>query len=216
MLNYIIAFSLYTLAMIGIFFIAFVVYKKTINFNGPRQNEGMKIEDMLRLSQRKSLYIINVQNERFLIASDLENTTFLAKLAPRQISPQNEQTPEQAQPQSMSPLMQTLAQALNNQTAKTSNMEKNILSSFYHPKKANNTTIEPKVEVKKPHEEESEKLEKYIKELEALNSAIDSIENKPPKKEEEEYSNAVDIKSRNAIMKNILKELEHTTKRTNI
>ncbi len=59
MLQHIIAFSLYTLAMIGIFFIAFVVYKKTIESNGSKFGEGIKIENMLRLSQRKSLYIVN-------------------------------------------------------------------------------------------------------------------------------------------------------------
>ena len=87
MLQHIIAFSLYTLAMIGIFFIAFVVYKKTIESNGSKFGEGIKIENMLRLSQRKSLYIVNVQGERFLIASDPENTTFLAKLASKAITP---------------------------------------------------------------------------------------------------------------------------------
>ena len=64
MAQYIIAFSLYTLAMIGIFFIAFVVYKKTMTGNS-KLNNGMKIEDALRLSQRKTLFIINVQGERF-------------------------------------------------------------------------------------------------------------------------------------------------------
>ncbi len=40
MLQHIIAFSLYTLAMIGIFFIAFVVYKKTIESNGSKFEIG--------------------------------------------------------------------------------------------------------------------------------------------------------------------------------
>ena len=53
-------------------------------------------------------------------------------------------------------------------------------------------------------------MEKYIKELEALNIANSSTE-----RSEEEYSNAVDLKSRNTIMKNILKEFENS-KRTNI
>ena len=222
MLNYIIAFSLYTLAMIGIFFIAFVVYKKTMNFNNPRHNEGMRIEDMLRLSQRKSLYIINVQNERFLIASDLENTTFLAKLAPREELKHNQDVSQmriqkEPRPQSAAPLMQTLTDVLNNQTAKTTtNMEKNILSSFYHPKKIDNAMIEPTPEIEKIQQVEPEKIQKYIKELEALNSSLGSIESKNFERDEEEYSNAVDIKSRNTIMKNILKELEYNTKRTNI
>ena len=63
----------------------------------------------------------------------------------------------------------------------------------------------------KPVETDSKKqVEKYIKELEALNIANSSTE-----RSEEEYSNAVDLKSRNTIMKNILKEFENS-KRTNI
>lgn len=148
MLQHIIAFSLYTLAMIGIFFIAFVVYKKTMNQNDGKFNRGMKIEDMLRLSQRKTLYIINVQGERFLIASDLENTTFLAKLASKDDRP--------------------------------------ITRIGSSDKKE---TTEPK----------SNEIENYIKNLEP----------------EKDYSNAVDIKSKSTVMKNILRELENS-KRTNI
>ena len=49
---------------------------------------------------------------------------------------------KEPRPQSAAPLMQTLTDVLNNQTAKTTtNMEKNILSSFYHPKKIDNAII---------------------------------------------------------------------------
>ena len=124
---------------------------------------------------------------------------------------------KEPRPQSAAPLMQTLTDVLNNQTAKTTtNMEKNILSSFYHPKKIDNAMIEPTPEIEKIQQVEPEKIQKYIKELEALNSSLGSIESKTFEREEEEYSNAVDIKSRNTIMKNILKELEYNTKRTNI
>ena len=76
--------------------------------------------------------------------------------------------------------------------------------------------IEPTPEIEKIQQVEPKKIQKYIKELEALNSSLGSIESKTFEREEEEYSNAVDIKSRNTIMKNILKELEYNTKRTNI
>ncbi len=158
MIQHIIAFSLYTFAMIGIFFIAFIVYKKTMNINGPKLNNGMKIEDMLRLSQRKTIYIINVQGERFLIASDLENTTFLAKLDNK-------------------------------------NTSSAISSQITNKARDNN----------------SERIEKYIKELETTNGTANTVENYT-----DDYSNAVDLKSKSAIMKNILKELENNSKRTSI
>lgn len=165
MIQHLIAFSLYTFAMIGIFFIAFIVYKKTININGPKLNNGMKIEDMLRLSQRKTIYIINVQGERFLIASDLENTTFLAKLGDK------------------------------NSTVSTA-------SSMYQ------------AGANKTKEDNSSRIEKYIKELETIDGTLGAVEN--ISNTDEEYSNAVDLKSKNTIMKNILRELENNSKRTSI
>jgi len=179
MTQYIIAFSLYTLAMIGIFFIAFVVYKKTMNFNSSKLDNGMKIEDALRLSQRKTLFIINVQGERFLIASDVENTTFLAKLNSKETS----------KPQSLMPQI---------------NLEKQNLGPMQ-------ILPETKPEAVSNEADSKRQVEKYIKELEALNIANDITE-----KSEEEYSNAVNIKKTNSnVIKNILKELENS-KRTNI
>lgn len=82
MTHYLIAFSLYTLAMIGIFFIAFVVYKKTVNLSSGSSKSILKVEDALRLNQRKTIYIIRCGIKRFLIASDTDKTTFLAELEP--------------------------------------------------------------------------------------------------------------------------------------
>jgi|GluameStandDraft_1065615.scaffolds.fasta_scaffold00567_30 flagellar biogenesis protein FliO len=175
MLQHIIAFSLYTLAMIGIFFIAFVVYKKTIESNGSKFGEGIKIENMLRLSQRKSLYIVNVQGERFLIASDPENTTFLAKLASKAITPKETE-------------------------GLTLDSKRITETPLYSPN-----------DIKTTDEDSKKQVEKYIKELQMLDNARIELENT-----EDDYSNAVDIKSKNHIMKNILKELENKSKRTNI
>lgn len=175
MLQYIIAFSLYTLAMIGIFFIAFVVYKKTMDLNNSKLGEGIKIENMLRLSQRKNLYIVNVQGERFLIASDPENTTFLAKLANREIK-------------------------LKEVEGLTLDQRRITEAPLYSPN-----------DIKTNDETSKKQVEKYIKELQMLDNARIDLENT-----EEEYSNAIDIKSKNNIMKNILKELEGNSQRTNI
>ncbi len=199
MAQYIIAFSLYTLAMIGIFFIAFVVYKKTMGFSSSRLNNGMKIEDALRLSQRKTLYIINVQGERFLIASDVENTTFLAKLSPKEGLAQGFGA--------QNPNLQNINTTKTGQAPKIS-LEKQNFGPIQLSKESMPENTPDETEQKK-------QVEKYIKELETLNIANNSTE-----QDEEEYSNAVDIKnikgtSKKTIMKNILKELENS-KRTNI
>ncbi len=175
MLQYIIAFSLYTLAMIGIFFIAFVVYKKTMDSNNSKLGEGIKIENMLRLSQRKNLYIVNVQGERFLIASDPENTTFLAKLANKEMK------------------------------------IKEVEGLTLDPKRISEAPLYSPNDIKTNDEASKKQVEKYIKELQMLDNARLDLENT-----EDDYSNAVDIKSKNHIMKNILKELESNSKRTNI
>lgn len=86
--NYILAFGVYTLAMIGVIFLAFIVWKNSVLNNSRGTSASMKVEEMLSLNSRKSIYIIRVKNERFLIAADVERTTLLAKLgdgAPSQI-----------------------------------------------------------------------------------------------------------------------------------
>jgi len=78
--THIMGFIFYTLAMLGVLFIAFVVYKKVVLTNACAPKTKFKVEDMLKLSPRKTLYVINYQNQRFLIASDIDSTTLLAKL----------------------------------------------------------------------------------------------------------------------------------------
>ena len=79
--GYLINFIIYTLAMIGIMLVAVVIYKKIYSFAKPNNSKnGMTIEETLNLSPRKTLYVVNVKNEKFLIASDTDRTSFLAKL----------------------------------------------------------------------------------------------------------------------------------------
>jgi len=81
MLTYITAFIFYTLAMIGILMVAFVIYKKTTITSTKSEGRGMiRILDNVPISAKKSLLIVKVKGEKFLIASGLEHTTFLAKL----------------------------------------------------------------------------------------------------------------------------------------
>lgn len=79
-LGQIMIFFVYMFAMLGLIVFAFFIWRKT-NIGSFNQNKGnMKIEESLCLSPRKTLLIINVDNERILIASDSERTTFLTKL----------------------------------------------------------------------------------------------------------------------------------------
>lgn len=80
MLTYITAFIFYTLAMVGVLLIGYVVYKKTA-LTSKNNNKGMiKVLDTLSISPRKILMVVKINNEKFLIASGAEHTTFLAKL----------------------------------------------------------------------------------------------------------------------------------------
>lgn len=80
MITYITAFIFYTLAMIGIMLIGFVIYKKTFMMNKSESKGTMKILDCIQIAPKKNLLIVKVKNEKFLIASGAEHTTFLAKL----------------------------------------------------------------------------------------------------------------------------------------
>ena len=80
MLTYITAFIFYTLAMVGILLVGYIIYKKSFT-NTQTQTRGLiKILDHQMISPKKSLMVVKVNNERFLIASGIEHTTFLAKL----------------------------------------------------------------------------------------------------------------------------------------
>ena len=80
MITYVAAFIFYTLAMIGIMFAGFIVYKKTFE-NSKGDNKGLiKIIDSTPIGNKKMLLVVKIKNERFLIASGVEHTTFLSKL----------------------------------------------------------------------------------------------------------------------------------------
>lgn len=79
--HYIINFSIYTMAMVGLIFFALFVYKKfAINVIATKKRGILSIEDGLGISPRKTLYVIKAGNERFLIAADLDRTTLISKL----------------------------------------------------------------------------------------------------------------------------------------
>lgn len=80
MTGYLINFSIYTLAMIGIIFVALFVFK---TFSGKclnKKSSALNIEETMTLSPRKTLYVINANGERFLISSDTDRTSLISKL----------------------------------------------------------------------------------------------------------------------------------------
>ena len=80
MITHITSFIFYTLAMIGIMLIGLVVYKKTM-VNPNAGNKGLiKILDNYPIGPKKTLMVVKILDEKFLIASGAEHTTFLAKL----------------------------------------------------------------------------------------------------------------------------------------
>ncbi len=66
--------------MIGVLIIGFIVYKKVVLTNPVGRNSMLKILEILRLPDRKILYIIKCKDEQFLIASSNENVTLISKL----------------------------------------------------------------------------------------------------------------------------------------
>lgn len=79
--TYLLNFIIYSMAMVGLLFICLMVYKKTmINGKCTKNNEELAVENALTLSPRKTIYVVKVGNEKFLVAGDAERTTFLAKL----------------------------------------------------------------------------------------------------------------------------------------
>ena len=113
------------MAMVGVLFIGVIVYKKTMVQNRFSKNQNdLKIENALNLSQRKTLYVIQAGNEKFLIAADAERTSFLAKLNQNETQPLSMQKhqlttvevePVPSKPVDYSEVMASLKRAKNGQ-----------------------------------------------------------------------------------------------------
>ncbi len=79
--HYLINFMAYTLAMVGVITVCLVVYKKCVlNVGENKTPDFLKIENALNISARKTIYVVRAGEEKFLIASDVDKTTFLSKL----------------------------------------------------------------------------------------------------------------------------------------
>ena len=81
MSNYIVNFTTYLFAMIGLLITILFVYKKSTNITSMQHKKNfLQVETSLRISPVKTIYVIKAGNEKFLIAGDTANTTMLAKL----------------------------------------------------------------------------------------------------------------------------------------
>lgn len=78
-MGYLMNFIVYTTAMIGIIFLAVFVYKK-FSLTGTSKSQFLNVEDCINLAPRKQLYVVRAGKERFLIASDVNNTSLISKL----------------------------------------------------------------------------------------------------------------------------------------
>ncbi len=80
-MGYLAHFVVYILAMLSVIGIALFVYKKfSISNIGGKRSGNLSVEEVLSLSPRKTLYVVNANGEKFLIAGDLERTTLISKL----------------------------------------------------------------------------------------------------------------------------------------
>lgn len=83
--QYLVNFAAYTLAMVGVICLCLIVYKKTfLDVKAGVTPDFLKVENSLNLSARKTIYVIKAGDEKFLVASDVDKTTFLAKLGEKQ------------------------------------------------------------------------------------------------------------------------------------
>ena len=79
--SYIVNFATYTLAMVGFIVLILFVYKKAMYTPiNAKNREYLNVENVLKLSPTKTVYIIKAGTERFLVVGDSTNTTMLAKL----------------------------------------------------------------------------------------------------------------------------------------
>jgi len=79
--SYLVHFAIYSFAMTGFIAIALFVYKKSMYFGSNSSDRGfLHVENKLRLTPGKVLYVIKAGDEKFLIAGDNSTTTMLSKL----------------------------------------------------------------------------------------------------------------------------------------
>lgn len=80
--GYIANFTVYTMAMTGLICFAVFIYKKFMDGSIRGDNtKFLSVEESMSLTPRKTLHVVRAGNEKFLIASDVDRTTLISKLA---------------------------------------------------------------------------------------------------------------------------------------
>jgi len=81
MQGYMLHFFAYTMAMVGFFAVCLYIYKKLcIQGLACKKTDFLTIENGIRINARKQIFVVKAGEERFLVASDYDRTTMLAKL----------------------------------------------------------------------------------------------------------------------------------------
>ena len=79
--GYLTNFIVYAFAVSGVLLTAVFVYKKFCVYSSEsKSGKSLRIKDSLVIAPRKTLYVVQVGGEEFLIAGDAERTTMLSKL----------------------------------------------------------------------------------------------------------------------------------------
>lgn len=79
-MGYLTNFIVYTMAMVGVMMFAVFIFKKTTGIGKTSGAKYLKVVDTMSIAPRKMLYIIEVGEEKFLIAGDSDKTTLISKL----------------------------------------------------------------------------------------------------------------------------------------
>lgn len=187
MITYLTAFIFYTLAMVGILLIGFIVYKKIGPLN-KNENKGMiKILDSLPIGPKKVLLVVKIKNEKFLIASGLEHTTFLSKLNDENSQNKSQKTYQQTDSQNLLQALNNIEQKNKNSTEIQDFMDSNI----------NQRASKQNTQFDELHQARLNKLQRQFREL--------------YEKEEKDFSPVEQLRKGNKqkIIKQLLKELNN-------
>ena len=80
-MGYMTNFLVYVFAMVGVIMLALLVFKQATGCKTKISGgKSLKVIDTLNLTPRKTLYVISVGKEKFLIAGDAERTSLISKL----------------------------------------------------------------------------------------------------------------------------------------
>lgn len=80
MSGYLLHFVVYTMAMLGMIFFAMYVYKFFAGAKIGGNASMLSVTDSMKLSPKKTLYVVKAGGEEFLIASDFDSTTLISRL----------------------------------------------------------------------------------------------------------------------------------------